>query len=116
MNPHSPAVQTHQDRQFRTQLRYDIPAGTVLFLVSLPLCLGIALISGAPLFSGVIAGVVGALVVAGLSASSFGVSDPAAALATLVFTGIQDLGYQTFLLTLVLAGVIQIVMGLLAPA
>ncbi|MCB9186332.1 MAG: SulP family inorganic anion transporter [Flavobacteriales bacterium] len=92
----------------------DIPAGIVVFFVAVPLCLGIALASGAPLFSGVIAGMVGGILVGLLSGSQLGVSGPAAGLAVIVLTAIQDLGsYEVFLLAVVLAGVIQILLGLL---
>ncbi|MCI0751640.1 MAG: SulP family inorganic anion transporter [Flammeovirgaceae bacterium] len=92
----------------------DIPASIVVFLVALPLCLGVALASGAPLFSGVIAGSVGGLVVAAFSKSALSVSGPAAGLTTIVFASIQTLGsYETFLLAVVLAGLIQIVLGIL---
>ena len=73
-------------------LRNDIPASIVVFFVALPLCLGIALASGAPLFSGLIAGIVGGIVVGSLSGSKIGVSGPAAGLAVIVLTAIQDLG------------------------
>jgi MFS superfamily sulfate permease-like transporter len=98
---------------FTDNLRYDLPAGLVVFLVALPLCLGIALASGAPLFSGVIAGVVGGLVVASVSGSALSVSGPAAGLTVIVATAITQLGsFEAFLLAVVLAGVIQIVLGL----
>lgn len=94
--------------------RYDGPAGTVVFLVALPLCLGIALASGAPLFAGVIAGIVGGLVVSFFSGSQVSVSGPAAGLSVIVATAIQGLGsYQAFLLAVVLAGVIQFLFGVL---
>ncbi len=97
-----------------TNLRYDIPASIVVFFVAVPLCLGIALASGAPLFSGLIAGIVGGIVVGALSNSSLGVSGPAAGLAVIVLNSIQSLGaFDIFLLAVVLAGGIQIVMGLL---
>lgn len=90
----------------------DGPAGTVVFLVALPLCLGIALASGAPLFAGVIAGAVGGIIVSVLSGSQLSVSGPAAGLAVIVAAAIQDLGsYQTFLCAVVLAGVIQFMLG-----
>ncbi len=96
-----------------TNLRYDIPASIVVFFVAVPLCLGIALASGAPLFSGLIAGIVGGIVVGALSNSSLGVSGPAAGLAVIVLNSIQSLGaFDIFLLAVVLAGGIQIVMGL----
>lgn len=92
-------------------LKYDIPASIVVFLVALPLCLGIALASGAPLFSGIIAGIVGGIVVATLSGSPLGVSGPAAGLAVIVLTAIQDLGFEPFLLAVVIGGVIQLALG-----
>jgi MFS superfamily sulfate permease-like transporter len=92
----------------------DLPSSVVVFFVALPLCLGIALASGAPLFSGLIAGIVGGIVVGALSGSQTGVSGPAAGLAAIVLAGIATLGnYQDFLLAVVLAGVIQIVFGIL---
>ncbi|MEL6851734.1 MAG: SulP family inorganic anion transporter, partial [Bacteroidota bacterium] len=99
---------------FFSQLKYDLPAAVVVFLVAVPLCLGIALASGAPLFSGIIAGIVGGIVVALISGSPLGVSGPAAGLAVIVLTAIQDLGaFETFLLAVVLAGVFQIILGFL---
>jgi MFS superfamily sulfate permease-like transporter len=90
----------------------DLPASIVVFLVALPLCLGIALASGAPLYSGLIAGIVGGIVVASLSGSPAGVSGPAAGLAVIVLNAIQDLGaFELFLVAVVLAGIIQILMG-----
>jgi len=92
--------------------RQDVPASIVVFFVALPLCLGIALASGAPLFSGLVAGVVGGIVVGLLSGSPLGVSGPAAGLAVIVLTAIRDLGsFQVFLVAVVLAGVLQIVLG-----
>jgi MFS superfamily sulfate permease-like transporter len=94
-------------------LSHDIPAALVVFLVALPLCLGIALASGAPLFSGLIAGVVGGIVAGTLSGSALSVSGPAAGLATIVFAAIQELqSFPLFLLAVVLAGVIQVVLGM----
>ncbi|MEO8026213.1 MAG: SulP family inorganic anion transporter [Bryobacteraceae bacterium] len=95
-------------------LRDDLSAGLVVFLVALPLCLGIALASGAPLFSGIIAGIVGGTVVAMLSGSQVSVAGPAAGLAVIVATAIQHLGrYEVFLAAVVLAGVFQMILGLL---
>jgi MFS superfamily sulfate permease-like transporter len=82
--------------------------------VALPLCLGIALASGAPLFSGVIAGIIGGIIVGGLSGSKLGVSGPAAGLAAIVLTAIGTLGgYENFLVAVVLAGIIQLIFGVL---
>jgi len=105
-------------------LKYDIPSGLVVFLVALPLCLGIALASGAPMFSGIIAGIIGGLVVGALSGSPLGVSGPAAGLAVIVAEGIKELGtidgefdmmigFKAFLVAGVIAGIIQIILGLL---
>jgi MFS superfamily sulfate permease-like transporter len=95
-------------------LKSDFSSGLVVFLVALPLCLGVALASGAPLISGIIAGVVGGIVVGALSGSQLGVSGPAAGLAVTVLTSIAELkAYDTFLLAVVLAGVFQIILGLL---
>ncbi len=93
-------------------IKYDLPAGLVVFLVALPLCLGIALASGAPLFSGIITGVVGGLVVSLVSGSALSVSGPAAGLTVIVLNSIHQIGsFEVFLLAVVLAGVIQIVLG-----
>lgn len=100
-------------KSYFKHLSSDIPASVVVFFVAVPLCLGIALASGAPLFSGIIAGMVGGILVGVLSGSQLGVSGPAAGLAVIVLTAIQDLGaYEVFLVAVVLAGVIQIVLGI----
>jgi MFS superfamily sulfate permease-like transporter len=92
--------------------KQDLPAAVVVFLVALPLCLGIALASGAPLISGVVAGVIGGIVIGLLSGSPLGVSGPAAGLAAIVLTAIAELGsFEIFLAAVVLAGLLQIIMG-----
>ena len=91
----------------------DLPAGIVVFLVAVPLCLGIALASGAPFFSGMIAGIVGGIVIGFISNSPLSVSGPAAGLTAVVLASITTLGaFETFLLAVVLAGVIQIILSL----
>jgi len=91
----------------------DIPSSIVVFLVAMPLCLGIALASGAPLYSGLIAGIIGGIVVGSISGSHTGVSGPAAGLAVVVLNSITSLGsFELFLVAVVLAGIIQIVLGL----
>ena len=94
-------------------LNRDIPSSIVVLFVALPLCLGIALASGAPLFSGLIAGIVGGILVGALSGSSHGVSGPAAGLAVIILTTLLTMPFETFLLAVVIAGVIQIILGLL---
>jgi MFS superfamily sulfate permease-like transporter len=97
-----------------SQLSSDVPAGIVVFLVAVPLCLGIALASGAPLFSGIISGMIGGIVVTLFSKSPLGVSGPAAGLAVIVLTSIQELGnFEAFLLAVVIAGLFQIIFGVL---
>ncbi|MFI0348065.1 MAG: bifunctional SulP family inorganic anion transporter/carbonic anhydrase [Chthoniobacterales bacterium] len=88
-------------------------AGIVVFLIALPLSLGIALASGAPLFSGILGGVVGGIVVGFLSDSSIGISGPSAALAAVVAQQIIHLNsFEAFLLALLLAGLIQVLLGI----
>ena len=95
-------------------LKQDAPSSLVVFLVALPLCLGIALASGAELFSGLIAGIIGGLIVAPLSGSPLGVSGPAAGLAVIVLGAIEELGaYPTFLAAVIVAGVVQVLLGVL---
>ncbi|WP_153797774.1 SulP family inorganic anion transporter [Foetidibacter luteolus] len=91
----------------------DLPAALVVFLVALPLCLGIALGSGAPLFSGLIAGIVGGIVVGSLSGSNVSVTGPAAGLTAIVAVAIGKMpAFDAFLLSVVIAGVIQLILGI----
>jgi len=100
--------------QYLPYLRGDISSALVVFLVALPLCLGIALASGAPLLAGIIAGVVGALVIAPLSGSQLSVSGPAAGLTVIILTAIQTLGsFEALLAAVVVAGVLQLIFGYL---
>jgi MFS superfamily sulfate permease-like transporter len=100
-----------------SNLKYDFPAGLVVYLVALPLCLGVALASTGRsdlLFSGIIAGCVGGIVVGLTSGSALGVSGPAAGLVVIVLTALDTLGsFEAFLLAVMLAGILQIVAGLL---
>ncbi len=92
----------------------DGRAGLVAFLVALPLCLGIALASGAPLVSGLVTGVVGGTVTALLSGSHTAVSGPAAGLAVIVLGGIAELGsFERFLAAVVVCGLLQVLFGAL---
>ncbi len=93
-------------------IKYDLPAGLVVFLVALPLCLGVALASNAPLFAGLTAGVIGGLLIPLLSRSSLSVCGPAAGLTAIVLAGIDKLGtFENFLVAVVLAGVLQVILG-----
>ena len=105
----SPKVNTNS---LFANLKYDLPASIAVFLIAIPLSLGIALASGAPLFSGLIAGIISGIIVAPLSSSALGISGASAGLAVIVVSAIEKLGFNGFLLALVFAGVIQIIMGL----
>lgn len=94
-------------------IRRDLPASIVVFFVAVPLCLGIALASGVPLFAGVIAGIIGGILVGSLSGSPLGVSGPAAGLIVIVVAAIESLGFPAFLAAVVIAGVFQIILGVL---
>ncbi len=91
----------------------DALSGMVVFLVALPLCLGIAVASGAPPFAGIITGIIGGLVVGFLSSSNVSVSGPAAGLLAIVLVAITDLGFETFLVAVIIAGMIQMTLGIL---
>lgn len=96
------------------EFKSDLSASIVVFLVAVPLCLGIALASGAPLFAGIVAGIVGGLVVGIASGSPLGVSGPGNGLTILVLSSIAALGsWEKFLTCVVLAGVIQVILGYL---
>ena len=98
-------------------IKNDLSASVVVFLVALPLCLGIGLAStGRPdlVFSGVIAGFVGGLVVGFFSGSPMGVSGPAAGLVVIVLTALETLGtFEALLLATFLAGILQLIGGFL---
>src|SRR6185436_6752516 len=91
----------------------DVLSGLVVFLVALPLCLGIAVANGAPPFAGIITGIIGGIVVGALSSSNVSVSGPAAGLIAIVLAAITDIGYEPFLLAVMIAGLIQLSLGFL---
>ncbi|GAA3671343.1 SulP family inorganic anion transporter [Nonomuraea antimicrobica] len=92
-------------------LRYDLPASLVVFLVAVPLSLGVALASGAPLVAGLVAAAVGGIVAGALGGSSVQVSGPTASL-TLVIAGlVHAYGWQATCLITVLAGAVQVLLG-----
>ncbi|AYF76690.1 carbonic anhydrase [Nocardia yunnanensis] len=98
--------------RFDSLLRHDLPASLVVFLVALPLSLGIAVASGAPIAAGLIAAVVGGLVVGILGGAPLQVSGPAAGLTVVVATTINEFGWKTACFITVLAGGMQILFGL----
>lgn len=98
----------------RKNIVYDFPSGLVVFLVALPLCLGIALASDAPLLSGLLTGMIAGIVVSLLSGSALSVSGPAAGLTVIVASAISELGsFEALLAATFVAGILQIAMGLL---
>ena len=100
-------------KKYFTHAGKDIPAGLVVFLVALPLCLGIALASGAPFFSGLISGIIGGIVIGSMSGSKLSVSGPAAGLAALVLASITNIGaFNLFLCAVLIAGILQVLMSL----
>ena len=99
---------------FQKNILADFKAGLVVFLVALPLCLGIALACNVPLFSGIISGIIGGILVTIFSGSKFSVSGPAAGLTAIVLASVAQLGsYQVFLAAVVFSGVVQLLLGIL---
>jgi len=93
-------------------IKENLPSGLVVFLVALPLCLGIALASGAPPLSGIISGIVGGIIIGTISNSNISVSGPAAGLTAIVLKAITDLGaFELFLCAGMIAGIIQLILG-----
>ena len=98
--------------QLFKNLKSDFSSSIVVFFVALPLCLGIALASSAPLMSGLLAGIIGGIFVGFLSGSQLGVSGPAAGLTVIVSSSILILGsWENFLSAVILAGIIQFAFG-----
>ena len=99
-------------KDYIKSLPNDITSAIVVFLVALPLCLGVALASGAPPLSGIIAGIAGGIVVGLASRSHLSVSGPAAGLTAIVLAAISTIGsFEGFLVAVVIAGVLQLVLG-----
>ncbi|WP_373767735.1 SulP family inorganic anion transporter [Glaesserella sp.] len=95
-------------------LKQNFSSGLVVFLVALPLCLGIALASGAPPLSGILSGIVGGLVIGFLSTSHISVSGPAAGLTAIILSAVTQLGsFELFLCAGLIAGLIQLILGFL---
>ena len=106
-------MKPHQKKQpLGSLFKSNFASGLVVFLVALPLCLGIALASGAPPLSGVLAGIVGGIVIGSLSTSHISVSGPAAGLAAIILAAITELGsFELFLCAGLIAGAIQLLLG-----
>lgn len=105
---------------FRSVWRTDLLAGFQVFLIALPLSLGIAIASGVPPMAGIVAAIVGGALVSRISGSHVTINGPAAGLIVVIFAGVERLGrgdmaagYRLTLAAIVCAGVIQILFGLL---
>ena len=93
-------------------LKHDLKASITVFFVALPLCLGISLASNAPLYSGLISGIIGGILVGIISKSHLSVSGPAAGLTAICAGAVTELGsLQIFFLSVAVAGIIQILLG-----
>jgi MFS superfamily sulfate permease-like transporter len=90
----------------------DLPASLIVALVALPLCLGVALASGAPLVAGLVAGVIGGIVIGPLSGSALMVSGPAAGLTAVVLSSVATLGsFERFVVAVAIGGGVQLLLG-----
>src|SRR5882724_7421807 len=97
---------------FLSFLKHDFKASITVFFVALPLCLGISLASNAPLYSGLISGILGGIVVGLISKSHISVSGAAAGLTAICAAAIIELGsLDTFFLSVAIAGLLQVVLG-----
>lgn len=102
------AIQTPSELSW---FRHDLPASLVVFLVALPLCMGIAIASGMPPASGLISGILGGLLVGTLSGSPLQVSGPAAGLVVIVFEVVEGFGVDGLALVIMGAGAVQAIAG-----
>ncbi|RUP06419.1 MAG: carbonic anhydrase [Mycobacterium sp.] len=112
----SAVVEPQQSRKILPNLRYDVPASLVVFLVALPLSLGIAIASGAPLMAGLIAAVSGGIIAGSVGGSVLQVSGPAAGLTVVVAGLIDEFGWEMTCVITVCAGAVQILLGLVRVA
>ncbi|MGW4484523.1 SulP family inorganic anion transporter [Amycolatopsis sp. NPDC004368] len=111
-----PSRRTSAHQTLRTILRHDVPASLVVFLVAVPLSLGVALAVGAPLLAGLVSAVVGGLVASLLGGSALQVSGPSAALTVVLADTITTYGWGVTCAVTVGAGLLQILFGLLRVA
>ncbi|KAA5536997.1 SulP family inorganic anion transporter [Taibaiella lutea] len=101
-------------KSFFATAKNDLVSGLIVFLIALPLCLGIAQASNAPLFSGIVAGVIGGIIIGFLSKSTFSVSGPAAGLVAIVVGAISELKtFEIFLCAVIVAGALQMLLGII---
>ncbi len=109
-----PSPETRPEPQSRVGsiLKYDVPASLVVFLVAVPLSIGIAVASGAPIMAGLIAAVVGGILAGILGGSPLQVSGPAAGLTVVVAELVNQFGWGVTCAITVLAGAVQVLLGM----
>ncbi|MBL0144861.1 MAG: SulP family inorganic anion transporter [Chitinophagaceae bacterium] len=106
------SIQRRTKFYFLSFLKHDFKASITVFFVALPLCLAISQASGAPFYSGLLAGIIGGLIVSLISGSQLSVSGPAAGLTAICSAAIINLGsIEIFFLSVALAGILQILLG-----
>ncbi|MEM8946808.1 MAG: SulP family inorganic anion transporter [Planctomycetota bacterium] len=93
-------------------LKQDFMASIVVFLVALPLCMGIAIASGVPVAAGLITGIVGGIVVGSIAGCPLQVSGPAAGLTVIIIEIVQNYGLETLGIIVLLAGILQLLAGI----
>src|SRR5438270_13003275 len=98
--------------RIRSIARHDLPSSLVVFLVALPLSLGIAIASNAPVLAGLIAAIVGGIIAGAIGGSPLQVSGPAAGLTVIVADLVSDFGWPVTCLITVTAGALQVLLGL----
>lgn len=102
------------NKKLKFDFKRDLPAGLSVFLVAVPLCLGIAAACDVPLIAGLISGIIGGIVIGFMSNSPLSVSGPAAGLVGVILVAVGELGsYEAFLVAVILAGVLQLLMAVL---
>lgn len=110
-DPTLPSGRSRPLAQLRQTARFDVPASLVVFLVAVPLSLGIAVASGAPVAAGLIAAVAGGIVAGIFGGSPLQVSGPAAGMTVVVAETVAEFGWEATCAITVMAGILQIVLG-----
>lgn len=108
--------ETTSHRNWKSVLQHDVPASLVVFLVAVPLSLGVAVASGAPVAAGLVAAVVGGVVAGALGGSVVQVSGPTAGLSLVVAELVHTYGWRATCAITIMAGLVQVVLGALRVA
>lgn len=107
----SQSVDRSSCEDLKSVIRHDALASVVVFLVALPLCMGIAIASGASVAAGLVTGIVGGIIVGALAGSPLQVSGPAAGLTVIVYQAIEIYGIEMLGLIVLIAGMLQVAAG-----